>query len=150
MCLSQLPSSNKRPTGAPLILQNFSLHAEKTFLRFSVGTSSPWIGSKNRESANPIAYCVAVFSPEPSSRIWKRHNFFAISSWRVLIGSNLLNSHSWLCLSSASFCVRKSSSFTGRWLAVSITNLDSSSVARTQRFWISFESHALKPKIHLV
>jgi hypothetical protein len=83
-----MPSSNTRPTGAPLILrlQILSRHVENTFLRYIVGTSSPGAGSKNRESANAIAFCVAMLSLEHSFRIWKRQNFFAISSWRVLIG----------------------------------------------------------------
>ncbi len=118
------------------MLQNFSLHVENTFLRFNMGTGSPGDGSKSRESTNSIAFCVAVFSLEPSSRIWKRQNFLAIFSCCVPIGSNLLNSQSWVCLLSASYCVRKSFSVAGRWLAVSITSLDSSSVAWTQQFWI--------------
>ncbi len=90
----RMPSSNKRPTGAPLILQNFSRHVVNTFLRFNLVTASPGDGSKSRERVNPIAFCVAVFSLVPYSRIWKRQNFLAISSWCVPIGSNLLNSHS--------------------------------------------------------
>ncbi len=42
----RMPSSSKRPTGAPLILQNFSQHVENTFLRFSVDTSSPGLDLK--------------------------------------------------------------------------------------------------------
>ena len=99
-CSCRMLSSNKRPTSALLILQNFSRHVENTFLRFNVGTASPGVGSKSRESANPIAFCVAVFSLEPSSRIRKLQNFLAISSWCVSIGSNLLNSHSRVYLSS--------------------------------------------------
>jgi hypothetical protein len=85
-------------TGAPSILQYLSRHVANTFLRFSTDPSSE---SKSRESVNPIAVCVAAFNRDPSSRIWKRQNFFAISSWREPIGSNLLNSHSRVWLSQA-------------------------------------------------
>ncbi len=121
------------------MLQNFSRHVATTFLIFSLGTAYPEVGSSSRESANPIAFCVAEFRLVLSSQIRKRQNFLAISSWCVPMGWNLLYSHSRACISSASSCVRKSFIVAGCWPAVWTTNLDSLSVARTQRFWISIK-----------
>ncbi len=71
--------------GAPLILQNFSRHLVNTPLIVDLDTSSlsPGAGSSRSASAYPIAFCVAEFNFALSSRIRKRQNFFAISSWRL-------------------------------------------------------------------
>ncbi len=86
-----------------------------TSLIVNLGTSSssPGFVSTTRASAYPIAFCVAEFSLAPSSRILKRQNFFAISSWRLPMDWNLLNYNSRVCILSASSCARKSFSVAG-------------------------------------
>ncbi len=107
----------------------------------NLGKSSLSLGfvSSNLASAYPIAFCVAEVSLVPSYRIWKLQNFFVISSWRLLMDWNLLNSNSRVCISSASSCASKFLIVAGHWPAVSITNLDQSLMARTYGFWISMK-----------
>ncbi len=84
-------------------------------------SSPPWDISSNSASSFSIAFWVTAFNLVPSSRIWKRQKFFAISCGRLPRVWNLLNSKSRVCTSIASSFIRKSFSVAGRCLEVVYT-----------------------------